>query len=448
MCPSPTWRSVRRPITALVIGVTLLGAVAGCSEDDSQRQFANDAPTALPRSPVSTASGASTDVTATPPRPIASPAALLSPRGAPKSIYLIGGDQLWRMGSTDRTPRQFFDVKDQTVRAVASSPNGDRVAVLAVQSKKGPAATTLIVLAADGSEIRRLPGLESTLNLPTDARPEASSLEWSPQGDRLVATFVAGGIVAIPLDESMSPVLLVPASAAPFTSFAAWSPAGDQVAFLNATAPGGAADLWVVRTGDGAATPITGSTRVVAASENGATITSLAWRPDGSSIFYAQTSAQGTAATGGDVFSIAPSGADRRVVASAGRAAPVAEVVRFAPSPDGRSIAYTVFVPRGDALAFHSLWLRPLGGSQTIPLAVPNGESVTDLWWSATGLIFRTVPSDQLKGTSYTGGAWSLYLAHPSGPPERLFVMDSASPVASTSAEPGSPPPAEPTPSP
>jgi hypothetical protein len=434
-------RRARRAIRVFPVALLLLGALVGCSEDDSQRQFANDAPSVGPPSPVSTVGGPSADVTATPVARVASPAALLLPRGAPRSIYLLANGELWTMSSADRAPRRFFQPQDQTLRAIASSPSGDRVALLAVKTNTEAASTTLIVLGADGSEIRRLEDLESTLDLPASVHPVATALEWSPQGDQLVSTFEGGGIVSVPLDARMPPLLLVSASVAPLTTFAAWSPAGDQIAYINATAPGAAADLWVVRTGDDASTPIAVPARVVAASENGATITALAWRPDGSSIFYTQTSVPGGAATGGDVFSIAPSGADRRVVASAGRAAPVAEVVRFAPSPDGRSAAYTVFVPRAEGLVFHSLWVRPLGGGQSIPLAVPNGETVTDLWWSAAGLVFRTVPSERLEGTSYSGGAWSLYLAHPSGPAERLFAMDGASPVASASAEAASPEP-------
>jgi hypothetical protein len=174
-------------------------------------------------------------------------------------------------------------------------------------------------------------------------------------------------------------------------------------------------------------------------------VTGLAWLPDGSALLFAERAAPGAPPLAGGLVAVGPDGSEPRVVASAGRVAPVAEIVHFAPSPDGRSVAYSVAVPSPDGPAFHSLWLRPLAGGQALPLAVPPDETVTDLWWTPSGLVFRAVPFAP-GVTAYAGGRFALYRATVTDAPERLFATDAGTPAASPGAD--SPLPATPPASP
>jgi hypothetical protein len=87
--------------------------------------------------------------------------------------------------------------------------------------------------------------------------------------------------------------------------------------------------------------------------------------------------------------------------------APVARIVGATPSRDGRSVAYIVLIPEDGRVVFDSLWVRDLQTNQGLAIDVSPGQSVTDVWWTDAGLMFRTVPEDRFSG-SYEGGPFAI----------------------------------------
>ena len=425
---------VRRPWGPSTAVAALTMLLVACADDDPDRRFANQQrPTAGAATvpPLPAVAGPPTAAVAP---LVASPATLLVARGAPKGVFFVATDRLWGVGAAALAPAPIFDPAPDQIRAVAASPSGDRVALLVARPRGDAETTSLLILAADGTVQRRADGVEAAFALPSDARLRAQSLHWSPQGDRLVAAFAGGGLLALPVADGAGTVL-AGVDLAPAPRAAVWSPAGDRVAFANPATADAAADLFVVPVPPPAASPVAAPApaRLVPAVDRGRSISGVAWLPDGSAVLFAERTAPGAAAAGGNLFAVGADGRDLRVVASAGRVAPVAEVVHFAPSPDGRALAYTVSVPGPDGPTFHSLWLRPLAGGQAVPLATPPDQAVTDVWWSAAGLLFRTVPATAGE-TGDTGGDFALYRAVAGGPPEPLFASAAATPVASPPA--------------
>jgi hypothetical protein len=171
------------------------------------------------------------------------------------------------------------------------------------------------------------------------------------------------------------------------------------------------------------------------------TISGLAWLADGSGLLYSEAPMNGVG--GGDLFAVSPAGDNRRLVASAGRAAPVARVAEFVPSPDGQAVAFTVFTPTVTGPTFHSLWLQQMDGGVAIPLPVTSGETVTDLWWTSSGLIWQAEVNVAPGVTDYQGGPFALYRADGKGGPVEFFRVGPGGP-ATPGATPASSPDATP----
>lgn len=428
-----TGRRLRRVTLVALAAITTL---AGCAENEGERRFAND--------PVPTARVSPSPIVAERPTPTTaplppSPEALLRARGAPRTTFVVADRELLALPADSPEPSVLLSPADSAIRAVASSPSGDRVAVLLATESGDQTRADLLVLMADGAELRRLDGLADLPSEVASATPW--SLTWSPQGRQLLASIAGSGISSIPVDEG-DPVLLVPTGDTHHPGKAAWSPAGDFVAYLAATGADRGADLFLLAPGTG--TPGPASSRLVAASERGRTVTDLAWLADGTAILFTEHLLPGAEPSSGDLFSIQPDGADLRVVASAGSVSPVGEVTDFRPAPDGRSIAYVISTPGEQGTSFISLWVRPIGGGPAMQLEVPRDVSITDLWWTASGVTFRAVPFS--SGTvDYSGGPFIIYRAAAVGAPEQLLAAatpiatPAASPVASPSAATGSP---------
>jgi hypothetical protein len=132
-------------------------------------------------------------------------------------------------------------------------------------------------------------------------------------------------------------------------------------------------------------------------------------------------------------------GSEPRLIASAGRAAPVAQIVDFAVSPDGSSLAYTIATPdsTGERLMFHSLWVRSLDGTATVPVPIPGNVAVTQLWWTAEGLVWRSQPAGTNEEAAEAGQAFAIERLDPQSQQHVLF---SATPAATPAASPGATP--------
>jgi hypothetical protein len=73
--------------------------------------------------------------------------------------------------------------------------------------------------------------------------------------------------------------------------------------------------------------------------------------------------------------------------------------------------------------------VRDLETGRAVRLALTTGQAVTDVWWTAAGLVFRTIPGE--IDTGYTGGPFSLVRA---GAEPELVTIYAAEP-----ARPGTP---------
>jgi hypothetical protein len=258
-------------------------------------------------------------------------------------------------------------------------------------------------------------------------------VDWSPQGDRLLVAFATGGIVTVPLNGDPS-VTLTPQQA-PGPIDAAWSPAGDAIAYVNRTSDTASAGLYLVSTTSQAGTP---RALVGSSAQGEPSVRRLAWHPSGRSIFYTRASSANGLAVGGDLFQIDPSGGGPTIVASAGRVAPISAIVDFVPSPDGRAVAYTIVVPGPNGPTFNSLWIQQLGTANRQKLSASAGSAVNELWWTASGLVWRATDDPTAITPDRPDAPFTLFQAGKGGTVTPIYHFQPAggTPVASPVASP------------
>ncbi|MBA3414736.1 MAG: PD40 domain-containing protein [Chloroflexia bacterium] len=446
--------------------------MTGCTDDTAGYQFAND--------PRPTRQAATPDVVVTqPPPPPAEQAAAPRPfaelvvaRGAPDRIYFGAGAELWTVAASGSEPgRVFAPDSGESIVGVSPSPSGDQVAVLVASADGG---SSVLVIAPDGALIEvfdRIPPPPAAVVAPAaspaatpvpdatefaaatpvlaaspviePAQPTMSagatplagtsaprSIDWSPQGDQLLVGFEPGGLVALSLGGAgeVRPVLPVTEARSPWG--AAWSPTGEQVAFVADGERGDRQVLYLA-----GAEPMDGGPRALVAVPSERAIFAFSWLPDGRSLLFTEGDPSPARTTNADLWQIDLDGEGRRLVASAGSAAPVADIDLFAPSPDGRAVAYTVVVPGDLDAAFHSLWVRDLAAGRAYLVQVSPGGDVSDLWWTSAGLVYRT-DGDLDQGAPATD-SFELYRVGPDGAsvPILRATVGAATPAATPVSE-------------
>ncbi|HET7093197.1 MAG TPA: hypothetical protein VFI22_06965, partial [Thermomicrobiales bacterium] len=401
--------------------------------DSGSHQFANDL-----RTPDATTAAvlATPDLTLLPTAaPLASPvsaADLLQPRGAPSRIYFLRGTELWSLSLADRQARRIVaPAAGQAIVAYDASPSGDRAAV-ALGSPNGSAPVAAVqVVDASGRVLQRIDDLAEALKTKLST---PVSVDWSPQGKAILIGFRDGGIASAPIGGGPPTLLLSPA-VAPRPQRAAWSPTGQEFAFLDAA--GSSSLVALYRAAIAASTPaaVAAPTVVAPAGDSAASIDGFAWLPDGGSLLFTEHGgALGSGST--DLWRAGIDGSGRQLVASAGVAAPVAQIRQFAPSTDGRSVAYAIDVPTDAGPVFNSLWVRDLESGRPMQVPMPTGLSIVRLWWTSAGLVVEATirPRAGTPATSQAGTT-VLLLASSSGRPEELLrfaTHPAATPVAAT----------------
>jgi hypothetical protein len=406
-----------------------LALLTACVDDSGGPQFANDL-----RTPASTvaASLATPDLTLMPTlAPQASPvsaADLLRARGAPSRIYFLRGSELWTLSLTDKTARRVVAPEiGRAIVAFDASPSGDKAAVaFGAPGGQGPPAS-LVVVDDSGKTLRRFDdlglALKSTVSTP-------ASVDWSPQGEAILVGFRDGGIASVPVGDG-APKLLLSSTDARHPQAASWSPTGQEFAFLDRAGADQPMALYRASVAAGKPAP-----KVVAPSgDSAASIQRFAWLPDGRSLLFTQQGgALGSGST--DLWQVGIDGSDRKLVASAGVAAPVAQINQFAPSTDGRSVAYAIDVPTAAGPKFDSLWLRELDAGRPIQAPMPSGLSVVRMWWTSAGLVVEaTIRPAASTPAASRPGTTVLLLAPPTGRVEELLRFEThpaATPVAAT----------------
>ena len=412
--------------------LALATAVTSCVEEDSGHRFATDP---FPTAAVATPSPFPTLAarTALPGATPVSPSTLLVARGAADRFYFRVGRELWTMGAAGDDPRPVLSPPPGTeIRAVTASPSGDRAAALLTVQQAGRERADVVVLDASGKELRRHSGIAALLGSGAGAAAMPRSLNWSPQGDQLLVAFAPGGLIRAPAGPEGEPTVLVGAEQAKEPAGAAWSPTGEDIAFLASVDPNQPANLFLAGV---SATP-TPPRALLAAPTPGRAITEFAWVPDGRAIVFAEGAVPGGGATGGDLWHISLDGSDRRLIASAGSAAPVGQVAGVVASPDGRAVAHSVVVPEEEGARFHSLWVRDLANGRGFRVPVPPEQAVTDVWWTELGLVFRVVPAGSFSA-GVGGGPFALYRVSDGTAPVRIYYAEP--PVAATPVAEGSP---------
>ena len=416
--------------------------LARCADSEPDRQFATDnVPAAVTPSP-SPWPTPRTEGNGVPAASPADPLTLLTTRGAPSYVYFKWGDDLWGLDPAGADPWQLFaPPSDVAIVGVAASPSGDAVAALLAHSGNGTARVDVLILDRLGETIGRIENVDNALPAFDSGEVRAESISWSPQGGVLLLGFSPGLLVSVAVDGTTEPEVVVNVDQLSSPSEAAWSPTGQSIAFLTTPPEEQGASLWVANV---EGTP-TAPRPVLSNITDDQTVSELAWTPNGRALLFVENAMAGGLATGGDLWLITPDGQDRKLIAGAGSAVPVGQIASVRPSPDGRAVAYTIEVPSDTATRFHSLWIRDLAtGRVSLRIDVPDDERVVMLWWTAQGVLFRTVAAEAAEDTSSTADL-SLYLVEPDGTTTSFLNRDaSATPIAAGTPVPAATPRASP----
>ncbi len=402
--------------------VLILAGLAGCAEDEAGPQFANNPPTATsgPGGGLPTAAPATPIVFATPVA-AATPVAiedLLGTRGAAQRIFLASSATIWAVNDRGESEAIFDAEPDEQLLAIGPSPDAKQVA--AIIAWDDGRASSLVVLDATGDLIEEidLPGETATTPVPTQTGSSNISVDWSPQGDKILVLAGNGALltVAAKPDATLEPINLGEANGVILEP--AWSPTGQQIAFLRGDPATRTRSLAVHDLRTGETTDLVGPA-------DGRIVVEFAWEPGGKEILFTEGSALSSAITGIDLWRIGADGKGRELVAAAGAAAPVARITTVTPSPDGKSVAYAVLVPGDGAPAVDSVWVRDLATGQGIRLGMPSVRSVENIWWTSRGLAIATVAD------SNNEPVLAVLLVAPSGNVSALWAepLRAASPV-------------------
>jgi Tol biopolymer transport system component len=375
-------------LAALITGCLLVG----CAEEGTGPQFATDPrPTRAP-----------TEAVASPPpallptaESIATPASftdLLDVRGAVSTVHVISGNEVWSISTNGDTNRLFNAPTGSTIRAIDPSPDAQGVAILLETDSEGRQTSQVALVDSAGEVVERVDAPNTTAATPVardaDVRP---TVDWSPQGDRILVQFETGNVVEFLADADAEPVSLDFGGGTGSVIAPAWSPTGQSIAFIAESEDGETRLLQILDTSRG-------DISTVVTPLQGRVVVDFAWLPDGVSLLYTEGGVPGSAITGIDLWRVDANGDDRALVASAGTVAPIARIATVSPSPDGRSVAYAVLVPGSGRPAVDSVWVRSLASGIGFRIPVPSVGSVEDIWWTNDGLVVSVVTAGTAQG--------------------------------------------------
>ncbi len=377
-------------------------SLAACAEEEAGPQFANDPmPTrsmteaGQPGSPapLPTSSAVSTPVIATP----ASVTDLLSTRGAPTRVYTVSGNTLWAVTS-DGIAGPIFQAPEATqIVAIDAAPSGQEVAALVRTTSGSQPTEEVVILTSAGETVARIGDFGTFLATPqpADRLFQADAIDWSPQGDRALVSFQDGAIVALPLAGARAPIERVGSINDGVIVSPAWSPTGESLAFISATDAERTRTLRLLDVSDGHVDD-------VVFPPAGRFVVDFAWLPDGKALLFTEGGELGGAVGGIDLWKIDTTGEQRELVVSAGTVAPVARITNIQPSPDGRSVAYSVLVPGSDGPLVDSVWIRDLESRLGFKISMPEVNTIDAIWWTDQGLVIAvtTRAADEKRDAS------------------------------------------------
>ena len=385
---SRTYGSRLAYVATLLLGFSLVA----CAEEETGPQFATDPrPTQPP-----------TEAAASPPpallptaEAVATPASftdLLGVRGAASTVYVASDNDVWSISSGGEATRVFTAPDGSAVRAIDPSPDAQEVAILLETASGQRQMSQALIADAAGTLIARV-----DVSVPTPATPVAAavdgrqSIDWSPQGDRVLVQLQTGHVVEFAAGADAAPSSLGFGNAAARVVAPAWSPTGQSIAFISESEDAETRSLQVLDITRGdlttAVTPL-----------EGRLIVDFAWLPDGVSLLFTEGGVPGSPITGIDLWRVDANGENRALVVSAGTVAPVARIASLSPSPDGRSVAYAVLVPGSGAPSVDSVWVRSLASGIGFRIPMPSVTSVEGISWTDQGLVVSVVTSATAQG--------------------------------------------------
>jgi hypothetical protein len=371
------FRGFRPSWFATIVGCLLLAA---CADEAPGPRFASDPiPTRPATAVVAVASPASLPAASStaPATPVAI-RDLLETRGGVSTVFVASKTTIWSITSDGQAERLYEAEPGVEIRAIDRSPDARAVAALLLEAGDSAAMDVAFIDAATG-DLMRVVGLEAGEATPTTGG-SPTWIDWSPQGDRVLVAFQGGAIVQIPVADEGSPER-IPFDADGYdVDEPAWSPTGEAIAFIASRDGGRDRALRVLNVAGG-------SIADVVTPPDGRFVVEFSWMPDGVSLLFTEGGEPGGAVSGIDLWQVDTSGKGRRLVASAGSVAPVARISHVRPSPDGRSVAYSVLVPGSGAPAVDSAWVRDIKSGMGFKIALPSLRSVDDIWWTDKGLV-------------------------------------------------------------
>jgi hypothetical protein len=376
-----------------LVGVLLALAIAlaACGSDaEDNRRFANEPVTERPATttPLPVEQGEPTATAA----PLASPVTLLTTRGAPDTLYTVANDDLvaLTMGLGGPVEQRIDLPDDRPLLGFDASPSGDRVAALVGPAADQGSGMSLLFYDRAGKHIdepRILPAPSSATPLGAES-PSGVSVAWSPQGD---AVLVAGARSLVNVPVSGEPEAFPLNGVGGTIRRAVWSPQGAQMAIHVMHDNTSQEVMLLNRSGKITELPALNV-------EPGSSIEQLDWLPDGSGLIYLRAQLRDAVPLEGQIFTYRLAEQSPLLVATSGQGGPSATITTFAPSPDGRSVAYVIAIRNGEEWSFHSLWVRSYKQPLSYQVPVDSVAAVTRLWWIDRGLAWDQTLTD--SGTS------------------------------------------------
>jgi dipeptidyl aminopeptidase/acylaminoacyl peptidase len=308
------------------------------------------------------------------------------------TVFVASGNDVWAISSVGEAVRLLTPPDGSTIRAIDSAPNAQQVAVLFEAAAGEERSDQVTIVDIAGSVVARVDIPRTPPATPVAADADIrQTIDWSPQGDRVLVQVQNGDVVEIAPDAESAPVPLDFRGATGSVIAPAWSPTGESIAFVSESEDGKMRSLNVLDTSSGRinsiVTPLAGRL-----------VVDFAWLPDGVSLLFTEGGGPGGAITGIDLWRVDANGENRALVASAGTVAPVARIANLSPSPDGRSVAYAVLVPGSSGPAVDSVWVRSLGSGVGFRIPLPSVASVEDIWWTDEGLVISVVAGGTAQG--------------------------------------------------
>lgn len=327
-------------------------------------------------------------------------AELAAGRGSAGTIATRDGDTVTLFDTATGGLRQIEVPESTGLVGAGASNDGTTIVALRREGSR----LVLERVGANGESIGSLDLSAASIGTPTavgDGTPIAEQtlepvtrdrLEISPDGRHLVVVSREGHLSIVSVDPALTIVRVI-------------QDFGD-VSTLGWTADSTLALVGTYdrsrTTGNLTGVPLDGRLRSILRlpAGDGRRIISVASPAGSLDVFYVARSAVDDWTAQNNLYRIPLVGGTPSVVLATGLVGPAGAVDRFAVADDGRTVAATLLIPRGEDLAFHSLWVTDIGSAR--PLEVETGAIglVSRLAWTNEGLFVVGVQRERTDSAS------------------------------------------------